>query len=83
MESIFFGAIGALIVLGPFLLGVAIGMKLLSRKTQSSEPVTRPVAPDEEERRRLLEDQRAFESLLQYNTDVVYGRTDGVGGESS
>ena len=79
MESIFLGAIGALIVLGPFLLGVVIGVKTLGKKQQDSAPA--PLTPDEEERRRLLEDQQAFESLLQYNTDVVYGKSNSVGGD--
>lgn len=81
MEYIILGAVGAMLVLVPFLLGVVIGMKTLGKKQQGSAPA--PLTQDEAEKQRFMEDQRAFESLLQYNTDVVYGRTGNLGGEDT
>lgn len=69
MEAIFIGTTAALFVLGIFFLGTAFGSKVAGRNRAEDTPVE----PSEEEKRRLQEDQRAFESLLHYNIDVVYG----------
>ena len=85
MEFIVYGAIGAIIVLGSFLMGAVFMAKQQdNRKPQdgASAPPA-PPAVDEAEKQRFMEDQRAFESLLQYNTDVVYGRTENMGGGGS
>lgn len=76
MESVIIGTVAALVVLGVFLLGVACGIKAAGWKQSGPSPAK----ATEEETRRLQEDQKAFESLLQYNIDVVYGNN--PGGES-
>ena len=76
METVIIGTVAALVVLGVFLLGVTCGMKVAGWK----QSIPSPEKATEEERRRLQEDQKAFESLLQYNIDVVYGND--PGGES-
>ena len=69
MEAIFIGTAAALTVLLVFILGVAFGSRTAGRSSSHVDPVF----PSEEEKRRQQEDQKAFESLLHYNIDVVYG----------
>lgn len=79
METILIGAVVALLILVSFFAGVRIGEKL----TKDRQPVVPPTDPSEAENHRLIEDQRAFESLLHYNTDIVYGRRSDLGGDVS
>lgn len=70
--------IGALIVLGAFILGTAFGCKFCAR---SNDLNTAPREVSAQERERLLQDQRAFEDLLHYNQEVAYGQHS-LGGDS-
>lgn len=76
METIMIGALVALLILVSFFAGVRIGTKLV----EGRQPASRPEEPSEEEQRRIMEDQRAFETMLQYNIDDVYGLKSVPGG---
>lgn len=76
METIMIGALVALLILVSFFAGVRIGAKLAEKRY----PAARPDEPSAEEQRRIMEDQLAFESLLHYNIDDVYGLKSAPGG---
>lgn len=82
MIEICCGAVGALAVLGAFLLGAAVGKKYCEAPVRGSAGCEE----SEEEKRLLLEEQQAFENMLHYNMDTAYGLGDGgdglAGGES-
>lgn len=71
-----YGALGAVLVLLLFAAGAVVGFKLRSRIAEH-EAAKRPtpIAPEEEERRRLIEDNKAFRTLANYNADMAYGFT--------
>lgn len=81
METILIGAVVALLILASFFAGAAVGVKL-GRKMAEPRPSSGSTEePSEEERRRIMEDQRAFEDLLHYNTDIVYKLRTDLGGD--
>ena len=67
------GAAGTLTVLGLLSLGAFLGWKARERFTQRTVQEF-----SEEEHRRILEEQRAFEAMLSYNIDTAYGVDSGV-----
>ena len=74
MIAVLCGAAGALLVLTVLMLGVSVGWNARGR-------LVRPSAASEEseeERKRIREDQRAFEDMLHYNIDTAYGLNDGL-----
>ncbi len=81
MKNFFRGAAGTLAVLGLVSLGAFCGWKAKERFQQKAVQEVR-----EEERRRVEEDQRAFNDMLNYNIDTAYGMTGSVenlfGGDS-
>lgn len=74
MEYVIYGALGVLAVLGLLALGVFIGWKANSAFRAHSAKVAVQEA-SEEERRQLVAQQRAFESMLNYNVEAAYGMT--------
>ena len=62
------GALGALAVMGVLVLGAIIGWKAHAR---FAAPKVAP--PTTDERRKLEEENKAFQQLMQYNADVAYG----------
>ena len=81
MTYFLLGAAGTLAVLGLVSLGAFCGWKARERFQQKAVQEVR-----EEERRRVEEDQRAFNDMLNYNIDTAYGMTGSVenlfGGDS-
>ncbi len=70
MIAVLYGALGALSVLALLSLGAAIGWK-----ARSLQEMRRGVAEEsDEEKRRFMEEQSAFENMLHYNIDTAYGR---------
>ena len=73
--EILYGALGALMVLLALTLGLALGWKardlLKIHRTVRTE--------NEEEKRRVWEEQQAFEHMLHYNMDTAYGLNAGLG----
>lgn len=69
-----YGALGAILVLLLFATGVYVGYKIRV-KIEAHEAERRPKleTPEEEERRRLIEDQKAFRTMMGYNADVAFG----------
>lgn len=69
-----YGALGAVLVLLLFATGVYVGYKLHS-KIAEHEAARKPKleTPEEAERRRLIEDQKAFRTQMGYNADMAYG----------
>lgn len=69
-----YGMLGAFLTLLLFAAGVVVGFKLRSRIAEheaSKRP--KPETPAEEERRRLIEDQKAFRTMMGYNADTAFG----------
>ncbi len=77
MEYLIYGALGTLTVLGLLTLGVFIGWKANNAFRKHSNRVAAEEA-SEEERRQLIAEQRAFESMLNYNPDTAYGMNKGL-----
>ena len=69
MTQFILGMLGALLALLLIGTGVFLGVKISGRLRAAPKPET----PEEAERRRLIEDQRAFEAQMRYNADVAYG----------
>lgn len=74
MQAIWYGALGALLVLGSAALGFFMGRWGKS----SPQPVQTQEKQKIEEHQRLQEQQRAFEGMLCYNAEVAYGMTDSL-----
>jgi predicted negative regulator of RcsB-dependent stress response len=72
MVYVLYGALGILAVLGLLALGAWIGWRGHIAWQEHTHKCARQEAT-EEERRSLLADQRAFENMLSYNTDMAYG----------
>ena len=72
MTYILYGALGMLGVLGLLSLGAVVGWKA---KGKWYEHTRKAVAKEatEEERKQLAAEQRAFEGMLNYNTEQAYG----------
>lgn len=77
MANFILGAVGALVVMALIAVGVIVGWQANNAFRAHS---TRKAAEDasEEERRQLLAEQRAFESMLNYNQDTAYGLNKGL-----
>lgn len=72
MEYLIYGALGTLAVLALLALGVFIGWKAnTSFRTHSTRAAAEEAS--EEELRQLKAEQKAFESMLNYNQDTAYG----------
>lgn len=69
MTQFILGMLGALLALLLIGTGAFLGVKVSGRLRATTKPET----PEEAERRRLIEDQRAFEAQMRYNADVAYG----------
>ena len=74
MLNFIFGAIGALVVIALIAIGFVIGWHANNAFRRHSTRVAAEEA-SEEERRQLIADQRAFETMLNYNQDIAYGIT--------
>ena len=74
MQYFVFGAVGAVSVMALLTIGVFIGWKANTAFRKHSSRVAAEEA-SEEERRQLIADQRAFETMLNYNQDTAYGLT--------
>jgi hypothetical protein len=71
-----YGALGAVLVLLLFGLGVFAGYKIRVKiEAHEASKLPPPATPEEEERRRLIEDNKAFRTLANYNADMAYGHT--------
>ncbi len=77
MDYFIFGAVGALSVMVLLATGVLIGWKANNSFRKHSSRVAAEEA-SEEERRQLIADQRAFETMLNYNQDTAYGLAKGL-----
>lgn len=66
--DILLGALGALLTLGLFAAGIALGWALRGRFGR-----TKAAPPDEDEMRRLKAEQEAFRQLTHYSAAVAYG----------
>ena len=77
MQYLIYGALGTLAVLALLTLGVFIGWKANNSFRIHSTRVAAEEA-SEEERRQLLAEQKAFESMLNYNPETAYGMTKGL-----
>lgn len=77
MEYLIYGALGVLVVLALLALGIFVGWKANTAFRLHSTRVAAEEA-SEEERRQLVADQRAFESMLNYNQDTAYGLNKGL-----
>lgn len=54
--------------------GVYAGYRLHARyAAHEAARQPKPEAPEEQERRRLIEDQKAFRTMMGYNADVAFG----------
>ena len=74
--DILYGALGAFVVLLAAALGGGIGWKLRDILGRHRAAQTE----NDEERHRVMEEQRAFEHMLHYNMDTAYGLNDGIDG---
>lgn len=74
MINALYGALGAVLVLLLFAAGVYVGYRLHRRymEHEASKRPT-PIAPEEQERRRLIEDQKAFRDMMGYNAEMAFG----------
>ena len=72
MINFIFGAVGALVVICLIGIGAVIGWQANNAFRRHSTRVAAEEA-SEEERRQLIADQRAFETMLNYNQDIAYG----------
>lgn len=77
MDNFIFGAVGALAVIALVALGAFIGWKANNAFRAHSTRVAAEEA-SEEERLRMVADQRAFETMLNYNQDTAYGLSKGL-----
>lgn len=73
MAYIFLGALGAVLALLLFGAGVYVGVKGNGRLFETAADKVHTETIAEEERRRLIEDQRAFQTLVNYSPDMAYG----------
>ena len=65
--TFFMGFLGALLAMGLFGAGGAVGWYLGRRSIPAAQP------PGEEERRRMAEQQQAFHQLQNYSAERAYG----------
>ena len=72
MTYVLYGALGMLLALGFLACGTFAGWKLRGSWQEHTKKVVAEEAT-EEERKRLVEEQHAFESMLNYNPEQAYG----------
>lgn len=77
MTYVLCGALGVLIVLGLFAVGLLAGWKV---HAVWREHACKSVAEEatEEQRKQLEAEQRAFEGMLNYNIEQAYGMSRGL-----
>lgn len=72
MMNVLFGALGMLLVLALLALGFLLGWKMNTVwRSHAKKVVADEVS--EQELMRLKAEQRAFEGMLNYNTEMAYG----------
>ena len=72
--EIVIGMFGVLLGIGVFILGFWFGREMgQPKKVESSDPTDEEIHQIQEERKRLIEDQKAFRELMNYNPDIAYG----------
>ena len=74
MGLMLIGAAAMLFLMLFFVLGIIFGAKMTKHTPHAAEP-------SEADLQRFREDQAAFESLLSFSPDVVYGVNNGLGGD--
>lgn len=67
------GALGAVLVLLLFAAGVYVGVKIERHQATMAQPEVKVETPAEAERKRLIAEQKAFSTLMNYNADMAYG----------
>ena len=68
------GLASALVGIGIFMLGFWFGKEMNKPKTPDiTEPTEAEMKEIMEERERLIQDQKAFRELMNYNADMAYG----------
>lgn len=77
MTYVIYGALGMLAALGLLAVGVVAGWKARGAWQEHTRQAVAKEAT-EEERRQLVESQRAFEGMLNYNTEQAYGMNKGL-----
>lgn len=75
------GMAGAMVAIGLFVFGFYAGWRLRG-KAERTQPAEVPQEA-EQERKRLLEQQRAFQQLIHYNSGVAYGMERSGGDEQT
>ena len=69
-----YGALGAVLTLLLFVAGIYVGYKIHAKiAAHEASKMPKPETPAEEERRRLIEDQKAFRTMMGYNADTAFG----------
>ena len=70
------GLIGALVGIGIFMFGFWFGKEMYqTKKIDPAEPTDEELVKIREERDRLIEEQKAFRELMNYNANTAYGVT--------
>ena len=72
MTEFLMGALGAIAVLTMLAGGFLLGWKAAGGKSRHRSAVSEQEA-GLEERRRMLEEQKAFREMLNYNAETAYG----------
>jgi hypothetical protein len=68
------GMLGALVGVGLFVFGFVLGKQMFEAKPPvKTEDTDEEKNAFREERERLIQDQKAFRELMQYNSDMAYG----------
>lgn len=73
MTYVFLGVLGAILALLLLGAGIYVGMLIQRHIYANTASQTKPETPAEAERRRLIEDQQAFTTLMNYSPDMAYG----------
>ena len=75
--EIVIGMLGALVGVGLFIFGFYLGKQMCEEKTRTTvaENTDEEMAEIRAERERLIEEQKAFHTLMDYNANVAYGLT--------
>lgn len=82
MINALYGMLGAILAFLLFASGIYVGYKLHATKVEHETPKQpTPIQLEEAERRRLIEDQKAFRTQMGYNAEMAYGFTAGEDGE--
>ena len=71
------GMLGALVGVGLFVLGFVLGKQSTEPKAQSTtvENTDEELTAIRDERERLIQEQKAFKELMNYNANMAYGIT--------